>query len=137
MLYEVITMGAEIDTEKEFAGLERIKPEARKNIIGIQAQIWAETILKGEDDLMYRILPKLMGFAETAWGKERPWETISDKTKREATWDKDWNTFANTLAQKELPRLKSLYRITSYNVCYTKLLRPMSPSQKNLSRCFC
>jgi len=109
-------MGAEIDTEKEFAGLERIKPEARKNIIGIQAQIWAETILKGEDDLMYRILPKLMGFAETAWGKERPWETISDKTKREATWDKDWNTFANTLPQKELPRLKSLFGGYNYRV---------------------
>lgn len=109
-------MGAEIDLEKEYAGLERLKPEAQKNIIGVQAQIWAETIKDGEDDFMYRILPKLMGFAETAWAPERKWESISDKEKREASWDKEWNVFANTLAQKDLPRLKALFGGYNYRV---------------------
>ena len=102
-------MGTEIDLEKEYADLERLNPEAKKNIIGVQAQLWAETIMGGEDDLMYRILPKLMGFAETAWSPEREWENIENKAKREESWNKGWNIFANTLARKELPRLKSIF----------------------------
>ncbi len=109
-------MGEEIDTEKAYEGLERIQPEAIKNIIGVQAQIWAETIKDGEDDLMLRILPKLMGFATTAWSPEREWESISDKNKREASWDKGWNIFANTLAQKELPRLTLFHGGYNYHV---------------------
>lgn len=109
-------MGAEIDLEKEYAGLERIKPEAKKNIIGVEAQLWAETIMNGEEALMPHILPKVMGFAETAWGPERIWETIEDKAKRETSWDKGWNIFANTLAQQELPRLKTIFGGYNYRV---------------------
>jgi len=109
-------MGAEIDLEKEYAGLERLKPEAQKNIIGVEAQLWAETVMTGEKALMPHILPKLMGFAETAWAPEREWETIEDKAKREASWDKGWSVFANTLAKQELPRLKSIFGGYNYRV---------------------
>jgi len=109
-------MGAEINPEKAYAGLERIQPDAKKNIIGVQAQIWAETVKDGEDDLMLRILPKLMGFAESAWSPERKWETISNKEEREKSWNKGWNIFANTLAQKELPRLLLLNGGYNYHV---------------------
>lgn len=109
-------MGAEIDLEKEYADLERLNPEAKKNIIGMQAQLWAETIMDGEDDLMRHILPKLPGFAETAWAPERSWETIENKVKREASWNKEWNVFANTLGQKELPRFKTLFGGYNYRV---------------------
>jgi hexosaminidase len=109
-------MGAEIDLEKEYANLERLKPEAKKNIMGVQAQLWAETIMGGEKDLMPHILPKLIGFAETAWAKEREWETIEEKYKREASWDKEWNVFANTLAKTELPRLKTIFDGYNYRV---------------------
>ncbi|WP_297091912.1 family 20 glycosylhydrolase [uncultured Draconibacterium sp.] len=109
-------MGEQVDTDKAYAGLERLKPEARKNIIGVQAQIWAETIKDGEDDLMYRILPKLMGFAETAWAAEREWETIENTSQRQESWNTEWNIFANTLAKKELPRLKSFLGGYNYRV---------------------
>lgn len=109
-------MGAEIDLEKEYAELERLNPEAKKNIIGVQAQLWAETIMDGEDDLMRHILPKLPGFAETAWAPEREWESIENKEKREASWNKEWNVFANTLAKKELPRFKTLFGGYNYRV---------------------
>uniref|UniRef100_UPI003216D74D family 20 glycosylhydrolase n=1 Tax=uncultured Draconibacterium sp. TaxID=1573823 RepID=UPI003216D74D len=109
-------MGAEIDMGKEYAGLERLKPEARKNIIGVEAQLWAETIMTGEDALMPHILPKLMGFAETAWASEREWENIENKEKRELSWDKGWNVFANTLAKQELPRLKTIFGGYNYRV---------------------
>ncbi|GAB3961573.1 family 20 glycosylhydrolase [Spirosoma harenae] len=87
-----------------FAGLERMKPEARKNIRGIESQLWSETV-KGRDMAEYDILPKLLGFAESAWAPERSWETIDNREAREKAMNVGWNVFANTLAQKEFPRL--------------------------------
>ncbi|GAB2516855.1 family 20 glycosylhydrolase [Spirosoma aerophilum] len=88
----------------DFTGLERMKPEARKNVRGLEAQLWSETV-KGRDIAEYYILPKLMGFAESAWAPERPWETIENRAAREKAISAGWNVFANTLAQKDLPRL--------------------------------
>jgi hexosaminidase len=87
-----------------FAGLEPMKPEARKNVRGVESQLWSETV-KGRDMAEYDILPKLLGFAESAWAPERPWETIENRQAREKSISIGWNVFANTLAQKDLPRL--------------------------------
>jgi len=73
----------------------------------VEAQIWSETI-KGREMLEYYMLPKLVGFAESAWSAERKWETINDKMEREALIQKEWNGFSNTLAKQELPRLSYL-----------------------------
>ena len=108
-------MGREIDIENEYAGLERLKPETKANIFGVQAQIWSETI-KGEKMLEYYLLPKMIGFAESAWSPERNWETIGNRTRREAEMDKGWNVFANTLAQKELPRMAGIFGGFNYRV---------------------
>lgn len=96
------SMGKKLD--KEFTGKVRLKPEARKNIIGVEAQIWSETI-KGRDMIEYYSLPKLLGFSESAWAPARPWETIEDQTARERSMAEGWNVFANTIARKDLPRL--------------------------------
>ena len=95
--------------------LERLNPGAEKNIIGIEAQIWSETI-KGRDMLEYYYLPKLIGFAESAWTKSRSWENIADEAKRNELKDKDWNVFANLLANKELPRLSYINNGYNYRV---------------------
>ncbi|GAA4469160.1 family 20 glycosylhydrolase [Nibrella saemangeumensis] len=100
-------MGRPIDQQKEIPGLESLKPEARKNILGVEAQLWSETI-KGRDMIEYYLLPKLMGFAESAWSPERPWETIANRQAQETAIKAGWTVFANTLAQKELPRLSQL-----------------------------
>lgn len=108
-------MGRPIDIEREYANLERLKPGARQNIYGVQAQIWSETI-KGPGMLEYYLLPKLIGFAESAWSPERNWETIENRSRREEEMDKGWNRFANTLAQKELPRMAGIYGGFNYRV---------------------
>ena len=84
------------DKDKLFAPMERLTAEGRGNILGVQSQIWSETV-KGPEMLEYYLLPKLFGFAETAWAKERPWETIEDETKRNKSIDKGWNNLANTI----------------------------------------
>lgn len=98
-----------------FNKMERLKSEARKNIIGVECQLWSETV-KGRDMMEYYILPKLMGFAESAWTAERPWENITDRTTREKVIQASWNVFANTLAQKELPRLSYLNNGYNYHI---------------------
>jgi hexosaminidase len=84
--------------------IEHLKPEARKNILGVEAQVWSETI-KGREMLEYYMLPKLIGFSESAWTSEREWETLENKAQREKSIQQEWNIYANTLARKELPRL--------------------------------
>ncbi|MEZ4902539.1 MAG: family 20 glycosylhydrolase [Spirosomataceae bacterium] len=98
-----------------FNKMVALKPEARKNIIGVECQLWSETV-KGRDMMEYYILPKLMGFAESAWSAERPWENMTDRTVREKIIQASWNIFANTLAQKELPRLSYLNESYNYHL---------------------
>jgi len=107
--------GREIDQDVEYKDMVRLKPEARKHILGVEAQLWSETI-KGPDMIEYYMLPKLLGFAESAWAKERKWELIDNKEQRERLMDDEWNVFANTLAQKELPRLSYLNGSYNYRI---------------------
>lgn len=98
------SMGMPMDLSAPEAGFVRLRPEARKNIRGLQAQLWGETI-KGRDMLEYYLLPKLIGFAETAWAQERSWESIPHKLQRLQVMDQEWNIFANTIARREYSKL--------------------------------
>jgi hexosaminidase len=115
------SMGQKLNLESGGSGpnggiiVEHLKPKARKNILGVEAQVWSETI-KGREMLEYYILPKLVGFAESAWAPERKWETQHDKTERDASIEEEWNIYANTLALKELPRLSYLNQGYNYRV---------------------
>lgn len=82
--------------------LETLTANGKKNILGIQGELWSETI-KGGDMLEYYYLPKMLGLAERAWAKQAS----------EAEIDANWNTFANTIAQRDMPRLN--YRFGGYN----------------------
>ena len=109
------SMGNQIDWQNDFSNLETLKPENRSNIIGLQAQLWSETI-KGGAMIEYYMLPKLMGFAESAWAAPRSWETIEDPQARTAAIEAGWNKFANKLAATELPRLSYLNEGYNYRV---------------------
>ncbi|MCE6988444.1 family 20 glycosylhydrolase [Dyadobacter sp. CY323] len=92
--------------KEEFVGKQLLKPEARKNVYGVEAQLWSETI-KGRDMMEYSILPKLLGFAESAWS-ERKWENVADDASRKKMIGEGWNLFANSIARNQLPKLKFL-----------------------------
>ncbi|MGN6490827.1 MAG: family 20 glycosylhydrolase [Agriterribacter sp.] len=109
------SMGDEMHFDQAGATLQALRPEARKNIIGLEAQLWGETI-KGRDMVEYYMLPKLLGFAESAWSPERRWETESNRQKRIKEIDEDWNRFANTIAQKEFPKLAKINGGYAYRV---------------------
>ncbi|HEX5171202.1 MAG TPA: family 20 glycosylhydrolase [Cyclobacteriaceae bacterium] len=102
-------------TEVNGGTIEPLRPDARKNILGVEAQLWSETV-KGRDMMEYYVLPKLMGFSESAWAPERRWEIIESKDERERLMDQEWNVFANTIGQKELPRLHYINEGYNYRV---------------------
>ncbi|WP_067467429.1 family 20 glycosylhydrolase [Actinomadura macra] len=77
----------------------KLTPEGRKNILGIEAQLWAENG-KTPEIREYQAFPKLLGAAERAWNRDTPAPTGMDAA---------WNTFSNTLGQVTLPLL-SFYR---------------------------
>lgn len=71
-----------------------------QNILGIQGQVWTETIRTAEQ-LEQMVYPRLLPLAERAWHKAS-WEGPQpDAAQRLA----DWQQFARLLSQKELPRL--------------------------------
>ena len=104
-----------IDPLVKFVGMEKLNANGRLNILGLQAQLWSET-LKGSKMLEYYLLPKLFGFAESAWAKERVWETEDDSNKRDQMVNKGWNELTNSIGQREMPRLDKLFGGFNYRI---------------------
>jgi hexosaminidase len=107
--------GLPVDPETAYMGMERLKPEARKNILGLQAELWSET-LKNPSMLEYSTLPKLLGFAERAWSKVPDYETISNTGVRISAIDAAWNVFASKVGLYEFPRLNYLFGGFNYRI---------------------
>jgi hexosaminidase len=81
-------------------GRELPKLKKPENILGMQGQVWSETI-RTEEQVLAMIFPRILSVAERAWHKAA-WEgqTINKKA-----FAKDWQSFAATLAVKELNKL--------------------------------
>ena len=94
---------------------EKLNPSNRDNIIGIQSQIWSETI-RNEDILDYMFMPNIIVFSQKAWSQDPEWMKISDKTKREFTLNYEWNKFTNTIGQRVLPIIDNIYDGLSYDL---------------------
>ena len=104
-----------IDTDKAFDGMEQLKPEAYKNIIGLQGHLWSEFI-KGGEMLEYFYLPKFLGLAERAWSGQQEWGSIEDEEARNKVLNQAWNEFANVVGQREMPRLDYLFGGFNYRL---------------------
>ena len=94
---------------------ESLTAEGLKNVLGIQGQIWCETI-KGPQMLEYYAFPKMLGMAERAWAAQPEWASIEDLNEHDAAVQTAWNEFANRLGQRELPRLDSLFGGVGYRL---------------------
>ncbi|MFN8254470.1 MAG: family 20 glycosylhydrolase [Bacteroidales bacterium] len=108
-------LGYFTDKAEAFAGKDRLKPENRKNIIGLQAQLWTETV-KGQDMMEYYVLPKLFAFAEKAWSAAPAWENEASLNNRIAKIQSGWNELANRIGQRELPKLDVLFGGFKYRI---------------------
>ncbi|MFC1484204.1 chitobiase/beta-hexosaminidase C-terminal domain-containing protein [Candidatus Neomarinimicrobiota bacterium] len=104
-----------MDIDRLILGKAPLSDIGKKNFLGIQAQLWSET-LRGPDKLEYMAFPKLLGLAERAWAAAPGWIEIENREIRFEALEKDWNIFANMLGQRELSRLDYLYGGVNYRI---------------------
>lgn len=85
-------------------GKEKLTPEGKERILGLEACLWTETI-RGQDRIDYMAVPRLLALAERAWAPDPDWANTSDATKAKALHDQAWSGFVNELGKRVLPRL--------------------------------
>ncbi|MFC2474333.1 MAG: family 20 glycosylhydrolase, partial [Prevotella sp.] len=77
--------------------------EGRANIIGVQTQLFSET-LRSASWFEYYIFPKMLGMAERSWNAQPEWETMHGEKERQA-FNADLNCFYKWIALAEMPWL--------------------------------
>ena len=87
-----------------FVGKDRLTEYGRANVLGIQGNLWSET-LGADGRLDYNLVPKLLGLAERAWAADPDWALERDPAKSEPLYREGWSRFVNVLGKRELPRL--------------------------------
>ena len=94
---------------------EKLKPEMKSNLLGIQSQLWTETVRSSAifDELL---LPNLIVFSERAWAKQPEWVKIVNPSKQTLAMNTAWNLFANTLGQRILPMINSQFPEFAYDL---------------------
>jgi len=107
--------GFPVVPELAYRDMDRLKPEARKNILGLQAELWSET-LKNQNMLEYCALPKILGFAERAWSQAPAYETIENTEVRVKAVDVAWNKFVNQVGYYEFSRLDYIFGGFNYRI---------------------
>lgn len=91
-------------SKSHFDKMERLKPESKANIVGLQAPLWSEIITSAER-MEYLLLPKVLGLAERSWAPDPAWANEQDESKAASLYKQAWSEFVNVLGKKELPRL--------------------------------
>jgi len=87
-----------------FAGKDRLTDYGRAHIVGIQGNLWSET-LGGDGRLDYMMVPKLFGLAERAWAPQPDWARERDPVRSASLYREAWSRFVNVVGRRELPRL--------------------------------
>lgn len=94
--------GSPVDLTSASSGKEALSPDARRNIVGIQGQLWAETI-RNFSMAEYLLFPKMYGLAERAWNASPAWSENPDG----ATYRQALRRYNARIAAVEMPRLAS------------------------------
>ena len=87
-----------------FVGKDRLTDYGRAHILGIQGNLWSETI-GGDGRLDYMLAPKLFGLAERAWAPDPDWAREADTARANALYREAWSRLVNVVGKRELPRL--------------------------------
>ncbi|MFV2067827.1 MAG: beta-N-acetylhexosaminidase, partial [Pirellulales bacterium] len=111
----VDSFGHSYDRQKLHEERDSLTSAGRRNVLGIQGQIWCETI-KGPKMLEYYVYPKQISLAERAWAARPAWAERADLDDHDRGVQEAWNEFANRLGQRELPRLDFLFGGTAYRL---------------------
>jgi hexosaminidase len=95
--------GRRVDNPAAGEGLVKLTAEGAKKILGLQGQLWAETI-RSFDQTTYLLFPKMLGMLERAWNSRPAWDGTA------ATADgflADYSRFVAVTDGREMPWLAS------------------------------
>lgn len=93
--------GNPVDVSAAGKGKTTLTASGRRNIKGVQAQLFAETI-RGFQWVEYYMFPKVMGLVERGWNAHPDWETLSGVAEQQ-TFDRDLSLFYEKISVKEMP----------------------------------
>ena len=88
------------DISGDGEGKTALQPEGRPHIIGVQGQLWTETI-RCFDHVTYYLFPKACGLFERGWNAEPAWAetTVAD----DPAFMKDFDAFFSIIVDHEYP----------------------------------
>ena len=93
----------------------RLTDKGEENIVGIQGQLWGETLVSPER-MEYMALPRMVALAERAWADRPDWAFTADRRVQERQLNEAWTEFANRLGQREMPRLDYIFGGSTYRL---------------------
>lgn len=99
----------------KFPGKQKLDVSKRSNIVGLQAQLWSET-LKGPTMMEYYLVPKIFAFAEKAWSPGPEWETENDFNRRNKAILYGWNELANRIGLYEYSKIDRWFGEYNYRI---------------------
>ena len=93
-----------VDLSDADKGKTSLLSTAENNIIGVQGQLWAET-LRSFDHVTYYLFPKALGLFERGWHARPEWErTVAD----DPLFVEDFDRFFSIIVDREYPYYESL-----------------------------
>ena len=89
---------------------EKIKSENLNNFLGIQSQLWTETVIDNEvfDELF---MPNIIVFSERAWGKRPKWILSKNFQDQKSKMILDWENFTSFIGGSFLPFISENFQI--------------------------
>lgn len=104
-----------LDQATILEGKERMKKASRARILGLQGELWSETV-KGGDMLEYYYLPRLLALSERSWTGDPSWSAVKVPEERSMAREQEWNEFANRIGNREMPRLDYIFGGFNYRL---------------------
>ena len=94
-----------LDLTHSGEGKPALTPEGRKNIIGVQGQLWTETI-RCFDHVTYYFFPKALGLFERGWNATPVWEGTTAPD--DLSFMADFDRFFSIVTEREYPYYDSI-----------------------------
>ena len=97
--------GRPTDLASASDGKTALTPEGKPNILGVQGQLWSET-LRNFDHVTYYLFPKAVGLFERGWNAAPAWAETTRPD--DPAFVEDFDHFFSIIAEHEYPYYESL-----------------------------
>ena len=100
---------------EDYDSHQRLTSQGKNNILGLQAQLWSETITDGER-IEYYLFPKIISHAERSWHGNPSWAAVDSKEERISQMEQDWGIFSQKIGEHQLKILDYIFGGVGYRL---------------------